>query len=96
MINKTYLKCFLLLIITYILLYSIVGFLFIGNKKNENSLDLMKLPNQVVYGQSVTNKDNIEIKVDTIGVALILFSIDKFNSDEFSQIELSIKNLPNN
>lgn len=83
--------------ITLILLYSLVAYLLYGDLGNKNKpLNLITNPVQMIFGQSSIVDNNIKVQLDEIGVALALFSIADFDTSDYSQLELTVNNLPKN
>jgi hypothetical protein len=84
-------------LVVFIALYSLISFLLISYSKNKVKipLDLLSKPSHMIYGKKL-NPDTFSFELDEFGEALVLFDLNPFNSDDYSQLELVVQGLSKN
>ncbi|HHL32014.1 MAG TPA: hypothetical protein ENJ41_05455 [Oceanospirillales bacterium] len=80
----------------FILLYSIVAYLFVGNSHANKTKNLLQNNPQLIYGQQVSVENGFQFKLDDLGEAAIILKTESFNASDYTQLNLRIKQLPIN
>lgn len=86
----------LIIIIVFILQYILASYLFLDTTASNQTKNLLKNNPSIIYGGLNIFDGNLALSLDELGEAAIQISTNNFNSQDFSLLNFTIKNLSHN